>query len=68
MSFDLLNHVRSMDKYTVRGIIYAGFALVGLFLEIFILKKFRTFLLFGYGFIIFIGLVCIFKLKENKEM
>jgi len=63
----LKQRIANTDRFTWRGIIYASLAVIGLIFEIFILKQFRPFLLFGYGVIIFIGLICIIVLKEGPD-
>jgi uncharacterized Rmd1/YagE family protein len=67
MLSNLRNYINNIDKFTLRGIIYAGIAVIGLIVEIFILKKFRTMIMFGYGVVIFWGLIYILKLKEKKK-
>lgn len=67
MSSSIKSFLSKIDKFTLRGIVYASFAVIGLIVEIFVLKQARTFLLAGYGLIIFIGLVCIIVLSEKKD-
>jgi len=64
---NLRDKIANVDKFTFRGIIYAGLASCGLLMEIFILKQSRGFLIFGYVLVIIIGLVCISVLKEDEE-
>lgn len=56
-----------MDGFTIRGIIYSIISGLGLGYEIIFVHPPRLFLLIMYSFVIGIGLICIFFIKEKKE-
>jgi len=60
------SRIAQINKFRLRGIIYISAAVVGLSLELFVLRQARTFLFVGYGLIIFIGLVFIIVLPGRK--
>lgn len=54
-------------RITIRGIIYAIIAGVGLTLEIFVLRQSRFVILFGYSLILLIALYYIFILRKKQD-
>ena len=58
---------QALDRFTRRGIVFGALALIGIFIEIVILKQSRQFVLFGYGFILIIAISCIFWLNEDAK-
>ena len=54
------------DKFTWRGIIFSGLSLLGLGYEIFFAHPIRSFVIIMYSFVVGIGMICIFILKENR--
>ncbi|MDZ7260496.1 MAG: hypothetical protein ONB05_00035 [candidate division KSB1 bacterium] len=54
-----------MDKFTIRGIIYSGISLLGIGYEVFFSAHIRPLLIILYSFVIVIGLICIFYIKEE---
>ena len=54
----------TLDKFTVRGIIYIAISFLGLSYEFFFAENVRTLPLIVYGFVILIGAYCIFRREE----
>ncbi len=54
-------------RMLIRGIIYAFIAVVGLILEIFVLKESRAVILFGYCLVFLIALYYIFILRKKQD-
>jgi hypothetical protein len=60
------SRISQINKFKLRGIIYISISVVGLAVELFVLRQARTFLFVGYGLIIFIGLVFIIVLPRKN--
>ncbi|MBN2092195.1 hypothetical protein JW964_21425 [candidate division KSB1 bacterium] len=61
------NKISKATKILIRGIIYAFIAIVGLILEMFVLKEFRPVILFGYSLVFLIALYYIFILRKKQD-
>ncbi len=57
----------SVDKFTIRGIVYSAISVLGLGYEFFFSHPPRAFLLIMYSLVIGIGLICIFMIKEQEH-
>lgn len=57
----------TMDKFTIRGLIYSGISFCGLGYELVFSKPPRLFLIVMYGIVFLIGMICIFYIKETPE-
>ena len=56
--------MRKIDKFTTRGIIFIAISIIGLGYEFLFADQIKMIVIIGYVFIVGIGLVCIFQLKE----
>jgi len=54
-----------VDRYTLRGVIYAGFSMLGLGYELVFVEMPRRFLLVMYGIVIVIGLILVFFVEDK---
>lgn len=61
-----LNRKEKFDKYSIRGMIYAGIALLGIGYELLFSNEIRILLIIGYGIVIFIGIMYIFYFKPYE--
>lgn len=66
MFSSIKSRISQINKFKLRGIIYISISVVGLAVELFVLRQARTFLFVGYGLIIFIGLVFIIVLPRKN--
>lgn len=62
-----LKYSHPVDAFTFRGIIYSFLGSLGLGYELFFVQPPRLFLLIMYSFVIGVGLICIFFIKERQE-
>jgi len=55
-----------VDRYTLRGLVFATLSSLGLGYELFFVQPSRLFLIIMYGIVIVIGIGLIFLLKEKN--
>jgi predicted membrane channel-forming protein YqfA (hemolysin III family) len=60
---DLKKPKEKFDKYSTRGIVYAGIALVGISYEFLFSSEVRPFLIIMYSLVIVIGVLYIWYIK-----
>lgn len=56
-----------MDRFTLRGLIYSAIAAFGIGYEVLVSQPVRPFLILGYVFVIGVGMIYIFILKDKKS-
>jgi len=59
--------MKKYDKFTTRGIIFITISVIGLGYEIVFKNQIELLVVFALLFVIGIGLICIFQLKETEE-
>lgn len=55
------------DKYSIRGIVYAGIAILGIGYELLFSKEFRVLLIIGYSIVVAIGIMYIWYIKPYES-
>lgn len=55
------------DKYSTRGIVYAGISILGIGYELFISKEIRVALIIAYAIVIAFGVLYIWYLKPHEQ-
>jgi len=55
------------DKYSTRGMVYAGIAFLGIVYELLFSKKIRILLIIAYGIVIAFGAMYIWYFKPNDQ-
>jgi hypothetical protein len=55
-----------VDRFTLRGLIYSAISVAGIGYELFFSHPVRPLLIIGYVFVIGIGMIYIFILKDKK--
>lgn len=59
--------MKKMDKYSKRGYIFGGIALIGLMVELFFRKPAEVFVVVFYGMIVVLSLFLIFIWKDPEK-
>lgn len=59
--------MKAFDGYSVRGIIFSLLGIAGICYEIFSSRPNEVLVIALYGFVVFIGLLLLFKLKMPKD-
>ncbi len=55
-----------MDRFTLRGIIFSAISAAGIAYEVLSSHPVRILLILGYVFVIGVGMIYIFVLKDNR--
>ncbi len=55
------------DKYSIRGMIYAGIAVFGIGYELIFSKEIRPFLIIGYSIVFIVGIIYVWYIKPYKQ-
>jgi len=61
-----LKRKEKFDKCSIRGIVYAGIALLGIGYEIFFSSEARPFLIIMYSLVVGVGGIYILYIKESE--
>ncbi len=56
-----------LDKYSIRGMIYAGIALLGILYELIFSKEIRILLIIAYCVVIAFGVMYIWYIKPHDQ-
>lgn len=55
------------DKHSIRGMVYAGIALLGIGYELFFSKEIRVLLIVAYGIVVVAGIMYIWYIKPYEQ-
>ena len=61
------NRKKKLDKYSYRGMVYAGIALIGIGYELLFSNEIRPLLIMAYGVVIVFGILYIWYFKPYEE-
>jgi hypothetical protein len=61
-----LKRKEKLDKYSIRGMVYAGIALLGIGYELIFSKEIRILLIIGYGIVVAFGIMYIWYINSNE--
>ncbi len=56
-----------LDKYSIRGMIYAGIAVFGIGYELIFSREARPLLIIGYSIVFAVGIMYIWYIKPYKQ-
>lgn len=57
--------MKKFDRYSIRGIIFMTLGLAGICYELFSSRPKELFVIILYGFVVSIGLLLIFRIKDH---
>lgn len=55
-----------LDRFTIRGLVYAAISALGIGYELLFVQPIRPLLILGYVFVIGIGMIYIFVLRDKR--
>ena len=59
--------MKTLDRYSIRGIIFTALGLAGIAYELFSSRPKEFFVVVLYGVVVFIGALLIFRIKEHER-
>ena len=63
-----LKRKEKLDKYSIRGMVYACVALLGIGYELIFSKEIRVLLIIGYSIVVAFGILYIWYIKPHENV